>query len=229
MRQRIRVRFRGVFEGAARHAVCDAIEWINSCALWCCAICRRCSLSQCLSFSSAARRMYPRQIAGNRQSKNLKSRTKNKPKRHALRRQFQHRLLGRPKIFSRPHFDQAGIWPESLFRDATHCADRIVIPYKPKTIVIYDGDDNIQKQVFPPRKFSRIAKHSSKRSAPRCRTRKSLCCRASPASPVGSCTANSRNRTNSSKTTQRRMRNCSLCRRRHCYARRGWQAPRQSV
>ena len=32
----------------------------------------------------------------------------------------------------------------SLFRDATHYADRIVIPSKPKTIVIYDGDNDLK-------------------------------------------------------------------------------------
>jgi lysophospholipase L1-like esterase len=31
----------------------------------------------------------------------------------------------------------------SLFRDATHYADRIVIPYKPKTIVLYEGDNDL--------------------------------------------------------------------------------------
>lgn len=31
----------------------------------------------------------------------------------------------------------------SLFRDATHYADRIVIPYKPKTIVVYEGDNDL--------------------------------------------------------------------------------------
>lgn len=32
----------------------------------------------------------------------------------------------------------------SLFRDATYYADRIVVPYKPKTIVIYDGDNDLK-------------------------------------------------------------------------------------
>ena len=31
----------------------------------------------------------------------------------------------------------------SLFRDATYYADRIVIPYKPSTIVLYDGDNDL--------------------------------------------------------------------------------------
>ena len=32
----------------------------------------------------------------------------------------------------------------SLFRDATYYVDRIVIPYEPKTIVIYDGDNDLK-------------------------------------------------------------------------------------
>lgn len=32
----------------------------------------------------------------------------------------------------------------SLFRDATYYADRIVIPYKPKTVAIYDGDNDLK-------------------------------------------------------------------------------------
>lgn len=32
----------------------------------------------------------------------------------------------------------------SLFRDATYYVDRIIIPYKPKTVVIYDGDNDLK-------------------------------------------------------------------------------------
>ncbi|MCC6794553.1 MAG: hypothetical protein IT366_05490 [Candidatus Hydrogenedentes bacterium] len=42
----------------------------------------------------------------------------------------------------------------SLFRDATYYADRIVIPYKPKTIVIYDGDNDLKNGLTAEEVFS---------------------------------------------------------------------------